>query len=59
MSKNVYIAAAEPRSGKSVVALGVMELASRLVDRVTFFRPVIRDAKVPDPEFELMLGLFG
>ena len=29
MSKNLYIAATEPMSGKSLVALGLMEMLSR------------------------------
>ena len=43
MSKNLYIATLEPRAGKSVVALGIMELLSRRLRRVGFFRPVIPD----------------
>ena len=41
MSNNLFIAATEPRSGKSVIALGLMELLLRNVDRVGFFRPLI------------------
>lgn len=41
MSKNVYVAATEPRSGKSAICLGLMELLSRYVDKVGFFRPLI------------------
>ena len=43
MSRNLYIAAMGPRSGKSVVALGIMELLSRRLDKIGFFRPVIPD----------------
>lgn len=41
MSNNLFITATEPRSGKSAVALGVMEVLLRKVDRVGFFRPII------------------
>ena len=41
MSKNLYITAVEPRSGKSLIALGVMELLKRNVEKVGFFRPII------------------
>ena len=41
MSNNLYIAATEPRSGKSVVCLGLMELLFRNVESVGFFRPII------------------
>lgn len=41
MSKNLFITSTEPRSGKSAICLGVMELLLRNVDRVGFFRPLI------------------
>ena len=41
MAKSLYIAAIEPASGKSVVALGIMELLSRRIRNVGYFRPVI------------------
>ena len=41
MSNKLYIASMEARSGKSVVALGVMELLSRRLNNIGFFRPVI------------------
>ena len=43
MSKSIYVASSEARSGKSLAALGLMELASRRVGRVGFFRPVVRE----------------
>jgi phosphate acetyltransferase len=45
MSKNLYIATMEPRGGKSVVALGIMELLSRRLNKIGFFRPVIPDVE--------------
>ena len=41
MSKNLFITATEARSGKSAVALGVMEMLIRKICRVGFFRPII------------------
>jgi phosphate acetyltransferase len=41
MLKSLYIAGAEPGSGKSVVVLGMMETLSSINRRVGFFRPVI------------------
>ena len=41
MSKNLYITALEPQSGKSMIALGVMEFLVRNLVRVAFFRPII------------------
>ncbi|MDP6542619.1 MAG: phosphate acetyltransferase [Phycisphaerae bacterium] len=47
-AQGIYIAGAEACSGKSVVALGVVEhLAARGL-RVGFFRPVIRAGEAPD-----------
>ena len=43
MSNRLYIASMEARSGKSVVALGIMELLSRRLTKIGYFRPVIPD----------------
>jgi len=51
-ARNLYVTSMAPESGKSVVALGVMELLSRRVERLGFFRPIIQDG--PDPQLELM-----
>lgn len=56
---NVYVMSIEARSGKTLAALGLMELASRRVERVGFFRPVIRDGDQPDPVIELMRARYG
>ena len=53
MSKNLYIAAMEPRAGKSLVALGVMELLSRRLNKIGFFRPIIQDG-TPDNSIQLI-----
>ncbi|MBI4688304.1 MAG: phosphate acetyltransferase [Nitrospirae bacterium] len=41
MSKGLYITGTEPRSGKSVVVLGIMEMLSGYGRKTAFFRPVI------------------
>ncbi|MDR0994410.1 MAG: phosphate acetyltransferase [Verrucomicrobiota bacterium] len=41
MSHNVYLAATESNSGKSAIALGVMEMMIKKVGRVGFFRPIV------------------
>lgn len=56
VSKNLYIVASEPRTGKSAVALGLMQLISRDLQSVAFFRPIIsvsEDRK--DKDIELIL----
>ena len=57
MTAAVYITALEADSGKSLVALGVMELLTRERDRVGYFRPVVR-AGTPDSTIELFLSRY-
>ena len=54
MLKNLYVATNAPRSGKSLISLGIMEILSRRVERLGFFRPIIRKAETPDNDIELM-----
>ena len=59
MAKSLYIAAMEPRSGKSVVALGLMELLSRRIRKVGFFRPIIASSELRDKELHLILTRYN
>ena len=54
MANSLYIASIEPQSGKSVIALGIMELLSRRVGRVGYFRPIIPTGQKPDNNIELI-----
>ena len=54
MARNLYVATTEARSGKSLVVLGVMELLSRRIKTIGFFRPVIRAGDQPDNDIELV-----
>ncbi len=54
MSRNLYISAIEAGSGKSLVSLGLAELLVRRVERLGFFRPVIRTADQRDSDTELI-----
>ncbi len=54
MSRNLYIATMEPRGGKSVIALGIMELLSRRLRNIGFFRPIIPDVAF-DNNIQLIL----
>ena len=54
MTQSLYIATMAPQSGKSLISLGVMELLSRQIERVGFFRPVIRAAAIRDNDIALM-----
>ena len=52
MSRSVYLTAMGPASGKSIVALGLVEHLSRRVSRLGFFRPIVQS--VPDNDIELI-----
>ncbi len=53
VARAVYLTAMGPASGKSIVALGLVELLSRRVSRVGFYRPIVQ--RLPDND----LGLIG
>ncbi len=54
MANSLYIAGIGPGGGKSMVALGLMELISRHIDRIGYFRPVIPSKATPDNNIELI-----
>ncbi len=54
MANSLYITGIEPGSGKSLVALGVMELLSRRVRQIGYFRPVIPSKDIPDNNIQLI-----
>jgi phosphate acetyltransferase len=58
MSKNLYIAAMEPDSGKATLVLGVMEMLSRRIRNIGFFRPVIKSSEKPDNDIQLILSRY-
>jgi phosphate acetyltransferase len=59
VTRSVYIASAEGESGKSTVALGVLELLTRQVGRVGVFRPIVRSGEHRDYVLELLLAHSG
>lgn len=48
MSKSLFITANEDMSGKSAIALGIMEMLLRKIDKVGFFRPIINEEASPN-----------
>jgi phosphate acetyltransferase len=54
MVSNLYIAAVDSDSGKSLVLLGIMELLSKRIRRLGIFRPIIHRRNRPDPDIELI-----
>ncbi|MCL7451722.1 MAG: phosphate acetyltransferase [Anaerolineae bacterium] len=60
MSNSIYVAATEPRCGKSLISLGITDLLLRKTSRVGVFRPVIaaRSAEERDKNIDLLLAHF-
>lgn len=56
MARSIYITSAEGHTGKSTIALGVLETLSRTVERVGVFRPVARTTAERDYVLELLLA---
>ena len=54
MSKNLYISALEPKSGLSLITLGVMEFLVRNLGKVAFFRPIINTQRCKDGRDEVI-----
>ncbi len=54
MFHSIYIAGAEPGSGKSIVVLGMMEMLRAITPKTNFFRPVIGENNGHDPLIHLI-----
>jgi phosphate acetyltransferase len=59
MSKNLYIAAAEAEAGKSMIILGIMDFLSRHIDKIGFFRPIVRSGNVMDNHIRLISSRYN
>ena len=59
MSKILYISATQAKSGKSLIALGVMEILVRNLGKVGFFKPIIhKHAGKVDKDIKLITEYF-
>ena len=56
MARSVYVAAVEGFTGKSTVALGVLEELSKRVERIAVFRPVVREEVATDYVLDLLVS---
>jgi len=57
--KSIYISSTEPRSGKSIVAIGLMKLIQNRIDKIGFIKPIGNAVGVePDDDVELVRILF-
>ncbi|NYD66960.1 phosphate acetyltransferase [Agromyces atrinae] len=59
MAHSIYIGSAEGNTGKSTVALGVLDLLRQQVGRVGVFRPIARSTDTRDYVLELLLAHDG
>lgn len=59
MATSIYITSAEGSSGKSTVALGILDALQATVDRVGVFRPIARSLTEPDYVLEMLLAHDG
>ncbi|WP_031479276.1 phosphate acetyltransferase [Maridesulfovibrio frigidus] len=61
MSNNLYITATEEKSGKSAIALGIMQLLLRDIQHVAIFRPIINDNQTGsrDHDINLIMSYFN
>ena len=56
MANSVYVASAEGFSGKSTIALGVLDALGRSGERVGVFRPIARSVTEPDYVLQTLLA---
>jgi len=54
LANSLYIASIEPRSGKSVISLGIMEMLSRRIRKAGYFRPIIPSGNSADNNIQLI-----
>ena len=58
MARSIYITSAEGHTGKSTIALGVLDALMRVSPRVGVFRPIARAVAERDEILELLLGFW-
>ena len=56
VSTRIFIASAEGHTGKSSIAIGVLQTLTRLIERVGVFRPIARSTTERDYVLELLLA---
>jgi len=59
VARSIYITSAEGHTGKSTIALGVLDALMRVSPRVGVFRPITRSIQERDHVLELMLAHDG
>jgi phosphate acetyltransferase len=61
MTKNIFIASAEPYTGKSVVAFGLINMLLAKTQKVGYFKPIIaqEDPELKEPHIDALLDYFN
>lgn len=59
MTNAIFLTATEPYSGKSIIALGVMNLLATKTEKIAYFKPVINSAHKKDGHLETISGHFN
>ncbi|VTR77931.1 phosphate acetyltransferase [Cellulomonas hominis] len=59
MARSIYVTSPEGDTGKSTVALGLVDLLTRTVQRVGVYRPIARSTETRDYVLELLLAHDG
>jgi phosphate acetyltransferase len=59
LARSLYVTALGPQSGKSIVALGLVEMLSARTSRIGFLRPVAPADPAEDPQLELIRRRYG
>ncbi|HED32693.1 MAG TPA: phosphate acetyltransferase [Gammaproteobacteria bacterium] len=59
MTQSLYLASLEANSGKLLISLGIMEMLSREVDHIGFFRPITSASTGHDNHIQLLSSRFN
>src|SRR5687768_4129169 len=61
MTKNIFIASAEPYSGKSIVAIGLVNMLLGKAQKIAYFKPIInhKPTERKDVHIETIVNHFG
>ncbi|WP_347158770.1 AAA family ATPase [Pontibacter chitinilyticus] len=61
MTRNIFIATAEPYSGKSIVALGLVDMLLSKAQKIGYYKPIVNFAPETeqDPHIETVLNHFN
>ncbi|MFP4634922.1 MAG: phosphate acetyltransferase [Nitriliruptoraceae bacterium] len=59
MADRLYVASLEPRAGRSLITLGLLELLTRRLGSVGYWRPIVPLSTEPDHRIELVRRRYG